>query len=140
MDEVASPAIRPPRLPAKVLPPGTRVGLLAGYGRFPILFAQFARARGLRIVTIAFRGEASPELASLSDAFHWCGIARMGRLFRLCKREGLAHVVMAGKIHKTRMYDPLRLVRLWPDWRTLKLFYRRLANRADDSRGAGRRA
>jgi DUF1009 family protein len=125
--------IRPPHPPTKVLPPGTRVGLLAGYGRFPILFATLARERGLRIVTIAFRGEASPELAGLSETLHWCGIARMGRMIRLCKREGLAHVVMAGKIHKTRMYDPLRVLRLVPDWRTIKLFYRRLRDRADDS-------
>ena len=112
---------------------GTRIGLLAGFGRFPFLFADLAKQRGLRIVTIGMKGEASPDLAAGAEAFHWCGVAQVGRMIRLCKREGLTRVVMAGKVHKVRMYDPLRIVRHLPDWRTLKLWYRHVRDRKDDT-------
>lgn len=126
-------AQRSVRKAAKTLPAGTRVGLLAGYGRFPFLFQEFARARGLKVVTIGFKGEADPKLAEHSEAFHWCSIARMGTMVRLCQRENLTHVVMAGKIHKVRMYDPLRWIRLVPDLTTLKLYFGRDASNSDDN-------
>ena len=35
------------------------------------------------------------------DRFYWAGLARLGRMIRCFKREGVRQVVMAGKIHKT---------------------------------------
>lgn len=124
---------QPLRKAAKTLPEGTRVGLLAGYGRFPFMFQDFAIARGLKVVTIGFKGEADPKLAEKSEAFHWCSIARMGSMVRLCRRENLKHVVMAGKIHKVRMYDPLRWFRLVPDLTTLKMYFGRDKSNSDDN-------
>jgi DUF1009 family protein len=37
-----------------------RLGLIAGNGRFPILFAQSAKAKGIEIIAVAIEGEASP--------------------------------------------------------------------------------
>jgi UDP-2,3-diacylglucosamine hydrolase len=109
------------------------VGLLAGSGRFPIVFAQKARQLGIPVVCVGIRHEASPELASLVSRFYWSGVARMGRMIRCFRREDVRHVVMAGKIQKTRMHTPLRWLRLWPDWRTVRfwLFRRRRDNRDD---------
>src|SRR5436305_7829151 len=76
------------------------VGLLAGGGRFPVVFAEKARGLGLPVVCVGIRCEASPELAGLVDRFHWAGAARMGRVIRLFKRGGVRSVVMAGKVHK----------------------------------------
>jgi UDP-2,3-diacylglucosamine hydrolase len=109
------------------------VGLLAGSGRFPIVFAQKARQLGIPVVCVGIRHEASPELASLVSRFYWSGVARMGRMIRCFRHEDVRHVVMAGKIQKTRMHTPLRWLRLWPDWRTVRfwLFRRRRDNRDD---------
>jgi DUF1009 family protein len=100
-----------------------RIGLLAGSGRFPILFAQKARGLGIPVVGVGIRDEASPELAALVDRFYWAGVARLGRMIRCFKREKVQRVVMAGKILKTRMHTPWRILRLWPDWRTLRFWY-----------------
>lgn len=110
-----------------------RVGLLAGSGRFPIVFAEKARQLGIPVVCVGIRHEASPELAALVERFYWSGVARMGRMIRCFRRERVEHVVMAGKIQKTRMHTPLRWLRLWPDWRTVRfwLFRRRRDNRDD---------
>ncbi|MCI0341593.1 MAG: UDP-2,3-diacylglucosamine diphosphatase LpxI [Planctomycetales bacterium] len=121
------------RSPAKTLPPGERIGLIAGFGRFPILFAERARAQGIPVVAVGIRGECSPDLGPLVERLHWCGIARLGRLLRLLKAEGLRRAIMAGKIHKARVFGPLRLLRFLPDWKTLTLWYRHVRDRKDDT-------
>jgi DUF1009 family protein len=101
------------------------IGLLAGSGRFPIVFAEKARSLGRRVVCVGIRHEAAPELATLVDRFYWTGVAKLGRMIRCFKREGVERLVMAGKITKTVMHTPWRVLRLLPDWRTLKFWYRR---------------
>jgi DUF1009 family protein len=111
----------------------TPVGLLAGSGRFPIVFAEKARTLGIPVVCVGIRHEAAPELERLVESFYWSGVARMGRMIRCFRREGARRVVMAGKIQKTRMHLPWRWLRLLPDWRTLRFWfrYRRRDNRDD---------
>jgi DUF1009 family protein len=109
------------------------VGLIAGSGRFPILFAEKARQLGIRVVCVGIRHEASPELIPLVRRFYWSGVARMGRMIRCLRRENVRHVVMAGKIQKTRMHTPWRWLRLWPDWRTLRFWFRRRRDNRDDT-------
>jgi DUF1009 family protein len=101
------------------------VGLLAGSGRFPVLFAQKARSLGIPVVCVGVRHEAPAELAGLVDRFYWAGVARLGRMIRCFKRAGVRRAVMAGKINKTVMYTPWRVLRLWPDWRMLAFWIRR---------------
>jgi DUF1009 family protein len=103
-----------------------QIGLLAGSGRFPIAFAAKAHALGLRVVCVGIRNEAAPELAELVKRFHWCGVARLGRMIRCFKREGVDRVVMAGKITKAAfMHAPWRVLSLLPDWRTVRFWYSR---------------
>ncbi len=110
------------------------IGLLAGSGRFPILFAEKARQLGLSVVCVGIRHEATPDLAGLVDRFHWAGIARLGRMIRLFRRERVQSVVMAGKIGKVAMHAPWRLLRYLPDWRALRFWYtRRRPDNRDDS-------
>jgi DUF1009 family protein len=110
------------------------VGLLAGSGRFPVVFAQKARRLGIPVVCVGVRHEAPPELAGLVDRFYWAGIARLGRMIRCLKRAGVKRAVMAGKIHKTVMHTPFRWLRYIPDWRTLAFWFRhRRRDNKDDS-------
>jgi DUF1009 family protein len=110
------------------------IGLLAGWGRFPIAFAEKARSLGLPVVCVGIRGEASPELIPLATRFYWTQPLRIGRMIRLFRREGVESVVMAGKVHKANlMHQPWKLLRLMPDWRTLSWWYfrKRRDNRDD---------
>lgn len=111
------------------------IGLLAGSGRFPIIFAEQARAAGLPVVCVGVRTEASRELARLTSAFYWSGPARMGRMIRIFKRAGVRKVVMAGKIHKARLlYRPWRMLVYLPDWRGISWWwFRRPRDNKDDS-------
>jgi DUF1009 family protein len=110
-----------------------RIGLIAGYGKFPILFAQNARKDGVRVVGFGIRHEAFPELEQHVEKLHWVGVAQVGRLIRLLKSEGIRRAVMAGKVRKTVMFAPFRILRLMPDLRTLRLWFRRVKDRRDDT-------
>ena len=69
---------------------------------------------------VGIRGEAGPELGPLSDRFYWAGLAKLGRMIRCFRREGVREIVMAGKIQKTRMHTPMRLWNLLPDFRMVR--------------------
>jgi DUF1009 family protein len=117
-----------------VTSPARPVGLLAGGGRFPIAFAEKARALGLPVVCVGLTGSASPELAGLVKRMHWAGPLRLGRMIRLFRKEGAAQVVMAGKVAKADLvYHPWKLLTLLPDWRAFRswYFYKRSDNRDD---------
>src|SRR5581483_12393865 len=111
----------PLRTPGSTAP----IGLLAGSGRFPIVFAEKARSLGIPVVCVGIRYEAAPELADLATSFYWAGVARMGRMIRCFQRERVERIVMAGKITKAVIHTPWRMLSLLPDWRTLCMWYRR---------------
>jgi len=114
--------------------PSTRVGLLAGAGRFPILFAEEARRQGLKVCCVGVLGMASDELADVCHEYHTAPLARFGRAIRLFKRAHVQRVVMAGKIEKTVLFQPWRILRLMPDYRTLHMWFRyAVQNRKDDT-------
>ena len=111
------------------------VGLLAGWGRFPITFAEKARAAGLPVVCVGVSGEASPELAGMVSRFYWSSPSRLGKIIRCFKREGVQRIVMAGKIHKANLlHQPWKLLTMFPDWRTVWFWYfRRRQDNKDDT-------
>jgi len=102
------------------------LGLIAGEGKLPFQVADQARADGERVVAVAFRGSASPDLAEHVDRFYWVGLARLGSIIRYLKREGATSAVMAGRVHHRHAIKPLKIVRHLPDWSTLVFWYRRL--------------
>jgi DUF1009 family protein len=110
------------------------IGLLAGSGRFPILFAEAARRARLDVACVGIRYEASEELRSLCHSFELVGVARLGRIIRAFKRAGTERIVMAGKVTKNVIYTPWRILQLSPDLRTIQWWYRQTrADNRDDS-------
>jgi len=103
-----------------------RLGLIAGQGRLPILVARGMRAAGARVACVGLRGQYDPDLPPLCDTFAEAGIVRLGRWIKLLRRWEVDRAVMVGRVAKVRAHDPLRLFRQIPDWRALRLWYRRL--------------
>jgi UDP-2,3-diacylglucosamine hydrolase len=110
------------------------IGLLAGSGRFPVLFAEAARRQGLRVACVGIRYEAPEVLGDLCESFQLVGIARLGGMIRAFRRRGVKRIVMAGKVTKNVIYTPWRIVQLWPDFRTIRWWYfRSRVDNRDDS-------
>jgi DUF1009 family protein len=126
------PALR--RDPGQHRARGERIGLLAGSGRFPILFAEAARRQGWRVACVGIRYEVPDELRELCESFDVVGIARLGAMIRAFRRRGVRRIVMAGKVTKNVIYTPWRMIQLCPDLRTLQWWYRRTrADNRDDT-------
>lgn len=102
------------------------LGLIAGRGRLPLLVAEGMRAAGARVYCVGLRDQYDPALPASCDEFHDAGMVQLGRWIRLLKRWRVDQAVMVGGVAKVRMHDPLRLFRQLPDWRAVKLWYRRL--------------
>lgn len=100
-----------------------RIGLLAGWGRFPILFAEQAARDGYDVFCMSFSGTSSPELARHCRHHRWTSLARLGRAISYFKRHRVERVVFAGKVEKRDLFKPWRIVKFLPDWRTLNLWY-----------------
>ncbi|HLA79627.1 MAG TPA: UDP-2,3-diacylglucosamine diphosphatase LpxI [Vicinamibacteria bacterium] len=81
------------------------LGLIAGNGRFPILVARAARRQGRRVVAVAIREEASPELADEVDEIHWVGLGQLGRCIEALTAGGAAEAVMAGQVKHRRIFS-----------------------------------
>jgi DUF1009 family protein len=101
------------------------VGLLAGWGRFPVLFAEKARNLNIPVVCVGVRNEAGPELIPLVKRFYWTGMGKLGRTIRCFRKEGVRQIVLAGKVHKLNLFRPWRLWYLMPDWRGICFLWRR---------------
>src|SRR5947208_3246983 len=121
-------------LPLRVAGSAAPIGLLAGGGRYPVVFAEKAREFGIPVVCVGIRHMAPPELEGLVERFYWVTVAQIGRTIRCFKKEGVERLVMAGKVTKAVIHTPWRVLTLLPDWRTLKFWYnRRRRDNRDDS-------
>lgn len=109
------------------------LGLIAGSGKLPHILAASAKRQGERVVCVGIREEADPALKDKVHRFHWCGVARVGRLIRIFKREGVDRAVMVGKVQKSRMYAPFRFLRMRPDLTTFRIWYWRAKDKGDDT-------
>ncbi len=112
---------------------GSVIGLLAGSGRFPILFAEAAHRQGIKVACVGIRHEAHSSLRDLCDSFEVVGVSKLGGMIRSFQRRGVQEVVMAGKVTKSVMYTPGRVLQLWPDLRMARFWYRNLTDKRDDS-------
>ncbi len=96
-----------------------RIGLIAGNGRFPIIFADNVRKLGFTVSAIAHLGETLPELESHVDRIHWLKVGQFSKALAALKADGIRQAVMLGGIHKTHVFTALR-----PDLRALAIFSR----------------
>lgn len=107
--------------------PDSRIGVIAGNGRFPIIFADNARKMGLHVSAVAHEGETDPELEQHVDRIHWVKIGQLNKLINAFKSDGVRNVVMLGGIKKTHIYSNAR-----PDFRVLALAAKLVLWKDDD--------
>ena len=82
------------------LPP---LGLVAGWGRFPIELAERARANGRQLIVAAIKAHADDELKPLAKELRYFGVAKLGAQMRFFKQHGVREVLLAGKLFKDRI-------------------------------------
>lgn len=82
-----------------------KIGLIAGSGKFPILFAQAAKDKGYGVVCVAIEGEADSSIDGYMDKLYWVRLGELSKLLSAFKQEGINKAVMAGQIKKVNIFD-----------------------------------
>ena len=114
------------------------IGLVAGWGRFPLLVAGSLKAAGYSVHCIGLRGHADEALRGVCDSFQTLGVARLGQQIRHFRRLGVAKATLAGKLFKDKLiFGRFGWLPLLPDLRTLRalgpIFLLGKKNRSDDT-------
>ncbi len=107
--------------------PGETIGLIAGNGQFPKLFAETARAAGLRVVAVAHEGECLPGFEPFVEHVTWIKVGQINTMFEVFRRHGVRRAVMAGGIDKASLMEHFA-----PDERGVRLL-ERLTQWSDDA-------
>jgi UDP-2,3-diacylglucosamine hydrolase len=110
----------------------SKLGLIAGNGRFPFLVLDAARAQGYDVVVAAIKEEAFPDIESHgAKAVHWVSLGELSKLIETFQREGVTRAVMAGQVKHKQIFSSIR-----PDWRLAKLLFSLTTRNTDALLGA----
>jgi DUF1009 family protein len=109
-----------------------KIGLLAGWGRYPIVVAQTLRRQGFRVCCLGIKDHADPVLPRLCDDYREVGLGKLGAAIRYFRRNGVARATMAGKIHKVTLFQKFAWLKHLPDWRCACTFYPHWVSKTKD--------
>jgi DUF1009 family protein len=104
-----------------------RIGLIAGRGRYPMMFCEAARRQGVEhLAVVGMHEETDPAIEALCDSLDWVYVGQLNKAIKALKRHNVAHVVFAGQIKPGRLFKGLR-----PDLRAVKLLGKLREKNAD---------
>lgn len=81
-----------------------KIGLIAGNGKFPLLFAKAASRYGIEVVAIAIKKDTSRLIIPLVKKVYWLSLKEYGKLFGIFKNEGIQKVIMAGQVNPQNLF------------------------------------
>ena len=100
----------------------SKIGLIAGRGRYPIYLAEAMKQKGIGVYCLGIVNHADPVLQSICDVWLPLGLGRLQTAFRFFRRHGLTYGTLAGKINKQLLLEPLLFWKILPDWYTIRTF------------------
>jgi DUF1009 family protein len=105
-------------------PQSNRIGLVAGWGRYPIVVAETLKAQGREVFCVGLANHADERLREICDDYVTRGVARIGQHIRYFRRQGVTHATMAGKVFKHKiLFGRWGWLGLMPDWRTIRVAF-----------------
>jgi DUF1009 family protein len=113
---------------------GETIGILAGWGRYPVAVAEAIHRNGGRTAVLAVRGHASEQLQEVADDYDEVGVAELGAAITAFRRFGCTRATMAGKVHKAKIFAHGGWLQHLPDWTGLKTFWPHFISRRRDNR------
>jgi len=104
-----------------------KIGLIAGYGSFPLEMASELNRLGYEVHAAAVQEETSKEIESVAASVCWLHVGQIGAMIKAFKNAGVSDVVMAGKVRKLHLFRNFK-----PDLVAIKTLLT-LPDRRDDS-------
>lgn len=81
-----------------------RIGLVAGEGRLPIVFARMAKDKGDTVIAIGVKGMTDPSLERYVHKLHWLEWGNWKKGLLLCVSERIGNIIMLGKLKKDKFF------------------------------------
>jgi UDP-2,3-diacylglucosamine hydrolase len=82
----------------------SRIGLVAGHGKLPMLFARAAKEKGETVIAFGLKGITHEDLAGYVDKIHWLEWGNLQKALLLLATERIKKIVMLGKIEKNILF------------------------------------
>lgn len=82
----------------------SRIGLVAGEGKLPIVFARVAKETGDTVIAFGLKGVTNPELERHVHKLHWLEWGKWAKAVMLVSVERIKGIVMLGKLNKEMVF------------------------------------
>ena len=108
----------------------SRIGIIAGNGKFPFLALQGARDLGHEVTVVAVKEEAFTDLERAAREagadLHWVSLGQLGTCIKILKKAGASQAVMAGQVRHVKIFSGIM-----PDLKLLSVLTRLKARNTD---------
>src|SRR5512141_2842854 len=110
----------------------SRIGLIAGNGRFPFLVLDAARSLGHDVTVVAIKEEAFRDIEDAARRgpraadVHWVSLGNLGKAIAVLKDAGVTTAVMAGQVKHVKIFSGIV-----PDMTLLSVMSRLKARNTD---------
>ncbi|OGS43821.1 MAG: hypothetical protein A2539_06095 [Elusimicrobia bacterium RIFOXYD2_FULL_34_15] len=101
------------------------LGLIAGNGNFPLIFAKQAKKTGESVIAIALHDETDKAIEQIADKTYWINVGQFSKLIEILKKENIIKCVMAGQVKHTKLFS------VKPDLKALALLTKLKSKTAD---------
>lgn len=100
-----------------------KIGLVAGWGRFPVVIAAALKQHGYHVCCLGIKDHADPALRQIVDDYCELGLAKIGSHLKYFKQHAIRKITMAGKIDKVRLIGRFAWIKHLPDLTAIRTFY-----------------
>jgi hypothetical protein len=82
------------------------LGIIAGNGKFPLLFAECAKKQGnLKIIAIAIKNDTSRQIRGFVDEVYWVNVGEFKKMLAIFKENNIKRVAMAGQVSPKTLFN-----------------------------------
>lgn len=81
-----------------------RIGLVAGYGELPLIFARKAKEKGDTVIALGLKGSTSEELEKYVEKVYWFEWGDLKKALLLAVTQRLRKIALLGKIKKEMLF------------------------------------
>lgn len=82
----------------------SRIGLVAGEGKLPLVFARVAQEKGDTVVALGLKGITSPELEKNVEKMHWVPWGNLQKAILIVATARIKKITMLGKLRKDVLF------------------------------------
>ncbi len=81
-----------------------KIGLVAGHGELPVVFAKRAKEKGDTVIALGLKGVTSDELSRYAEKMYWFEWGDLKKAVLLAVTERLGKIALLGKIKKEILF------------------------------------